>query len=259
MKNTIRSVIESMNVKRMKQIAKECNIDIKNLKTKQEICDHLVKNKKHIKTGGAPPTGEVVVQGGNDILCAISQSTFDIKILNSLYEVSKNVKRFMDAKLNLNTIVSRFLILENFLKNSSSINFDTDIRTYIIHICDVDTDDAFWAIDERIIDAYDEDNGIAKEIKNQKISKLVPHEVIQWEQAWILLYTKYFVQRGKKELEFSLGKIRSFRKDTSFLEVLTKKHFGDISTFSNDTIANINECFQFGKELDMESKVIVGI
>lgn len=253
MKNTIRSVIESMNVKRMKQIAKECNIDIKNLKTKQEICDHLVKNKKHIKTGGAPPTGEVVVQGGNDILCAISQSTFDIKILNSLYEVSKNVKRFMDAKLNLNTIVSRFLILENFLKNSSSINFDTDIRTYIIHICDVDTDDAFWAIDERIIDAYDDEDDTTS--KND----IAQDDIIQWNQAWILLYTKYFVQRGKKELEFSLGKIRSFRKDTPFLEALTKKHFGDISTFSNDTIANINECFQFGKELDMESKVIVGI
>jgi hypothetical protein len=253
MKNTIRSVIESMNVKRMKQIAKECNIDIKNLKTKQEICDHLVKNKKHIKTGGAPPTGEVVVQGDNDILCAISQSTFDIKILNSLYEVSKNVKQFMDAKLNLNTIASRFLILENFLKNSSSINFDTDIRTYIIHICDVDTDDAFWAIDERIIDAYDDEDVTTS--KND----IAPDDIIQWEQAWILLYTKYFVQRGKKELEFSLGKIRSFRKDPRFLEESTKTHFGDISAFSNDTIANINECFQFGKELDMESKVIVGI
>lgn len=253
MKNTIRSVIESMNVKRMKQIAKECNIDIKHLKTKQEICDHLVKNKKHIKTGGAPPTGEVVVQGGDDILCAISQSTFDIKILNSLYEVSKNVKQFMDAKLNLNTIASRFLILENFLKNSSSINFDTDIRTYIIHICDVDTDDAFWAIDERIIDAYDE------EYDTTSKNNIAPDEVNQWEQAWILLYTKCFVQRGKKELEFSLEKIRSFRSNATFLEGLTTKHFGDISTFSNDTIANINKCFQFGKELDMESKVIVGI
>ena len=45
MKNNIRSVIESMTVKRLKQIAKECNIDVKNLKTKQEICDQIRRYK----------------------------------------------------------------------------------------------------------------------------------------------------------------------------------------------------------------------
>ena len=86
----------------------------------------------------------------------------------------------------------------------------------------------------------------------------------QWNEAWILLYTKYFVQRGKKALEFSLEKIRSFRKDeTNFLQGLTtleKKHFGnDISKFSNEIVVNINKCFLFGKELDIESKVTIGI
>ncbi len=196
-------ILNSLTMKKLRILANECNISLKNKKNKKEIVDLLVEKKNKIPLTILKNNTYQGKGGTNEhTACIISDYIFDQETLKNLKLVSSQIKSHIDSKKNeYNTLDNTFEYVEKLMNDfSNCIPADFEAKQlYLQHIC-------------KNADSFFENNGLW-DINDRlaKNGKCTDDEKTRWSKAFVLFNVGYM---DTNVIEFVLQTLSEFSDKT---------------------------------------------